>query len=543
VFECDECHKKLEIERPSGKRHFCSGCESVWNHKEYFRKSCGPLHDFFKDHVRPFADRYEPHGRLRFLKTTAQFFECLIKMGVTEPGKVLNTHVSAYAEALKHVNKKFQVQVAYLNVFFGKLEEEGLHPGPNPAAETVQVDEALIKCVLPVVAVDPARLQFIEPNTRICSRPGCRRFVPEGEYPKARKLLFCNAACEKRFLALRGRVKAQCEWPGCKTTFLSKPKTSSGQYLCRRHSSVNRTRAHDEQDCGPFSELLRFYFRIYNQGHYEHLAFARSEIRMFFKHLGRCRIDDIGDVRPHHVASFLKMRGGKSVARADYVKTMFDYLILTERYREGNPVLPRVMYKRGIKRGARPYDSETLELIWSLLKERGTTQARFAIAFGEECGQRISEVCGIRLCDVDQESRQIYIADSKNDWVGYVPYGVKTEKWLKAWNRERPSDCKHKYLLVNANGDPMRTGVLRNHLKGILCSRSAEDRGLESFHYHRLRHTNSTNLDRNGLPVEESRNLHRWGSDASPLVYIAPPPWEQDKRDYDAAMEQEPRGL
>jgi integrase len=222
---------------------------------------------------------------------------------------------------------------------------------------------------------------------------------------------------------------------------------------------------------------------------------------------------------------------------------MFDYLILTERYREGNPVLPRVMYKRGIKRGARPYDSETLELIWSLLKERGTTQARFAIAFGEECGQRISEVCGIRLCDVDQESRQIYIADSKNDWVGYVPYGVKTEKWLKAWNRERPSDCKHKYLLVNANGDPMRTGVLRNHLKGILCSRSAEDRGLESFHYHRLRHTNSTNLDRNGLPVEESRNLHRWGSDASPLVYIAPPPWEQDKRDYDAAMEQEPRGL
>ena len=94
--------------------------------------------------------------------------------------------------------------------------------------------------------------------------------------------------------------------------------------------------------------------------------------------------------------------------------------------------MSRVHYKRRRRVKARPYSEQDMAQIWTLLGERGTTQAKLIIAAGEDFGPRRIDICYIQRADIDFRQKLIRLVNSKSKLVGYVPFGPKTEHWLRA---------------------------------------------------------------------------------------------------------------
>lgn len=361
----------------------------------------------------------------------------------------------------------------------------------------------------------------IRPNEKACDGPGCRKMVPAGLYPYRQMRFFCSVKCKNR----RDRIQqqqmvAKCAY--CGKEVRRRLEQRGPFYCCNQHGPAHKAEQINREKCGPLFELFQRYCEEVVDVHYRGRAAARHVARTFLAFLNREGIGDIELVEPRVISRFIvERRKVTPNFSVDGVKAMFDHLTEIGLFHKPNPVR-RIHRTRRSKSEPRPFADEEMKRIWSWLEERGDTRAKLAVAFGEEFGPRGIEVCNIHLSDVDLRGRRIWIRNpTKNMKEGWAPFSDVSEQYLKKWLEERPK-CDHDYLLTNQRLEPMRTTSLRYLLNGILCRNrkpTFHQEGLEKFSFHRLRHSNTTKLRRNGVSLATNMKIHRWESPASVLGY------------------------
>lgn len=383
-------------------------------------------------------------------------------------------------------------------------------------------------------------IQKIKAGEKHCARPGCTKMVPAGSYMPWKQLFFCSRRCQSRHQRQLGKREVKCSYCG---KALKRPRSSkANQCFCslKERGTYIKERL-DRERCGPFLDLYRKYDEEFVEVHYRHPHYARSEVRRLFKSLCSQGVLDINQVIPSHIGKFLRERK-KTVQspRADYVKTMFDWLRENGIFNHDNPVRPRIHYTPIPQSDPRPYSTEEMQFIWKLLRMRGDIRSKAIIAMGEEVGLRGIELTRIHLSDVSLRSQTIRLRNpTKNMRATDVCFGEKTKNYLEAWLKERP-ECDHEFLFTNAYGDPLSGTTLRSLLNRVLCKKAVGRRevyevGLDKFDYHRLRHTNTTNLRRAGMSLAGNMKQHNWRNLSAALgyMYISP---EEQAEEYHKAM-------
>jgi integrase len=167
------------------------------------------------------------------------------------------------------------------------------------------------------------------------------------------------------------------------------------------------------------------------------------------------------------------------------IRLFFDWLIINGKRKAANPVIPKFHTQTQVTRLPRPYEAKELQLIRSLVEESGDLTLQLAIAIGEESGLRISEVCNLKISDVDLEKQHLFVGlPTKTRVERYAPFHTRTKNALIAWLNQRPA-ADHDFLLTGTGDIPLRKHTLRLRLNRLLCGPGKLDR----FSFHRLRHT------------------------------------------------------
>ncbi len=373
----------------------------------------------------------------------------------------------------------------------------------------------------------PGMRPLIRIESRPCSNPGCPGTVPERLCSSSSTLQFCTSLCESRYWYSHSKsVTVHCAY--CGEPLRRSPSEAEGLCFCAGHDKAYKSNLRDESECGGFRDLFRTYLEQSCIRHYENLYPVRSEIRQFLTFVDAQGIADIQAVTPATIRDFLAQRSGHA-RRADYVKTMFRWLIKTGRYQRENPVKSRVHYKRRRRVKARPYSEQDMARIETRLEECGITQAKLIIAMGGDFGPRRIDLCKIQRTHINFRQKLIWLVNSKSKQVGYVPFGSKTEHWLRIWLEERPKNLNHDFLLVNSRGGPMRWFSLTYLLKSVLLKKWGKEvraNGLDRFCFHRLRHTNTTKIQAKGIDPQTNMKVHGWAHEG--MVYHYSEPTEEE---------------
>ena len=373
----------------------------------------------------------------------------------------------------------------------------------------------------------PIPMRTVKAEELVCEAPGCGKFVPAGKYTIRKQRFFCDSRCRSRYIAQFNSQHVFCAC-GCGTEMLRCPSASSGLRFCKGHAGPYLQRQHDIELCGSFLPLFEKYDEEFASVHYVDPKGARLEVRLFLSMLLKLNVTDINKVTPSHISQFINLRKKtQKNPRADFISVFFGWLMELELFRNPNPVRPKIHYRPAVHNGPRPYEDDVMANIWNWLGQRGNTKAKALIAIGEESGPRGKETCNLRMEDLDLRGERIFIRNpTKTGQEGWSHYSTKTNHWLKEWLKERPK-CNHNFVFTNTLGDPLRVDAMRYQLKAILCKQSeyhSHEEGLDSFSYHRLRHTSATNLQRHGVDTQVNMEQHRWTDPDSVPGYAKPDP-------------------
>jgi len=216
---------------------------------------------------------------------------------------------------------------------------------------------------------------------------------------------------------------------------------------------------------------------------------VRCNLCAFFHYLRGRRIRKLSKVTPSVITAFLadlrKTRRKSAGKVAGNVSLLFDWLIVSGKLKTSNPVIRRFHSEKRITRLPRPYAKQEMALIRSLIEAGGDPALTLAVAIGEEAGLRISEVCNLRLDDVDIEGQSLFIRlPNKTNTERFAPFHNKTRDAYIEWLSHRPA-VGHDFLFTGRSGAPLRKWTLRTVLNRLLCGTDK----LDSFSFHRLRHT------------------------------------------------------
>jgi len=140
---------------------------------------------------------------------------------------------------------------------------------------------------------------------------------------------------------------------------------------------------------------------------------VRCNLSAFFHYLRRRRIRSLNMVTPKTISGCLtelQTRRTKSGGRVTgNVRLFFDWRIFTGKRRLLNPVIPKFHTSVTTTRLPRPYEPNEMEEIRTLAEQSGDIRLCLAIAIGEESGLLISEICNLRLHDVDLEKYRLFV--------------------------------------------------------------------------------------------------------------------------------------
>lgn len=130
-------------------------------------------------------------------------------------------------------------------------------------------------------------------------------------------------------------------------------------------------------------------------------------------------------------------------------------------------------------------------------------------------GLRASELCRLRLEDVDLQERLVFVRQGKGQKDRLVPFGPRAGAAILAYLREcRPA--KSGPLFLTSTGRRHTRGLL-----GLLVAGAGRRAGLTRLASpHRLRHSYATHLLRNGADIRHIQALLGHASLASTQVYL-----------------------
>lgn len=219
----------------------------------------------------------------------------------------------------------------------------------------------------------------------------------------------------------------------------------------------------------------------------------------------------------------LGMSSGTRMRRAATLSAFTQYLIYDGRIEatsrrlaipKRERLLPRVMTEGEIERLLDSCGGETSPEKQATKKTAIGLRDRAMIEMAYGCGLRASELCGLKISDIDKTGGVLYIR-GKGDKERLVPFvGAPRSIAQKYMDEARPillgkegdaSISKNNdYLFVSVNGRAMNRGELWNIVQkrgkraGIARSR---------LHPHVLRHSFATHLQRRGMDLRTLQEL------------------------------------
>jgi integrase len=297
--------------------------------------------------------------------------------------------------------------------------------------------------------------------------------------------------------------------------------------------------------CGVFQPLITEYLDGFAKYHYRSQRYVQSALVCFCEFLIDEGISDMELVTPKTITHFLAWgaKNGRSTnEHVSYVSTFMKWLVVEERRKAANPVVPDMHYAPPRRRQPRPFEEDQMQFIWKLLDERGTSLTRLVMALGEEGGIRLGEMTRIRLQDVDMVKQRIFIVlPNKGSRERYTFFHDKTSKYLKEWLAVRKPDCGHDLLLHNTLGGPSTVDTIHNAMCSVLLKQAKKgntvhEEGMDSWSTHRLRHTMASRLTSNGANASTVMAAGGWVT-AQAMAGYARVNDTAARRGYDEAME------
>jgi integrase len=295
------------------------------------------------------------------------------------------------------------------------------------------------------------------------------------------------------------------------------------KYCCRQHRLDHET----EEilgPTGPFRSLIGQYMATAAANYYKPgtLNGVRASLANFFRFVvSEEKIQSLDDIRASSITRFIAAERERGLTSRNYVghiSTLFNWLISEERYDRVNPVVPRIHNQRQAPAEARPYSDVDMHSLWNCVEASGKLELMSAFAIGEECGLRAGEVCNIRLSDIDWTAQTIFVRlPTKNNRIRTVPFHSKVKRYLTEWLAQRDPRCPSDHLLHNQARQPFNTMSLGCWFKRLF---SKDLPPMNSFTFHRLRHTWATRLMNNGMELAVLKVLGGWEKWNSMQRYI-----------------------
>lgn len=383
---------------------------------------------------------------------------------------------------------------------------------------------------------------YIGPNERRCEAPGCDSFLLEGRYRPHTKYFACSAKCYRK-RTLQGSILMTCDC-GCGTSFLRATRRDNLAFVSASHRIKYVREKYDKDSFGGFRHIVDQFFAENIPARYRNDRWIRQAIGPFFRFLSLHDVNSLADVTPQTVTEYLLWAKKNGVKNAGHnltgVSSFFHWCRFAGYRSAGNPVVPRYHYPPKTHKMPRPLSKEDLKLIWDLLHLRGHAQLRFALAAGEESGIRISEMCNLRVEDVDLDGQRFFIRlPNKTNTERWAFFSAKTKQYYIEWMAERDANCTHNYVLQNRLGDPCSTASLRKEFKRVLCKtydgEKNHELGVDKFSPHRLRHTMASNMLSAGADAATIMSAGGWKSFET-MSWYAKSDDEVARRGYDEAM-------
>lgn len=394
-----------------------------------------------------------------------------------------------------------------------------------------------------VVKTSPAGI-YIAQDERRCDGPQCENFLAPGLYSKTARVLTCSIRCANQ-REWKGTHNLTCDC-GCGLPFLGtkrKNNVSGLVFISLRHHANYVASKYMNDSCGPFLGLANEYFNGFALRHYRDIRTPRISLCPFFQFLNSIGIRDVGKVSPKTITAFLtwaRQAGIKSPAyNISKISTFFKWLIAEERYKGGNPVVGLIHNYARKRYQPRPLDEDELELAWKLILAHGDTRLRFAAATALEAGLRISEICHLRLSDVNIKRQTLFVRlPNKSNVERWAFFGDRTKQYYLELLAERAPDCSHDNLLLNDWGLPCKIPSLRYLFQKVLCKnhqgKIVNAVGFERWSTHRLRHNMATSLVRGGADIHTVMAAGGWASAEAMSMYVLVD-IEAARRGYDEA--------
>ncbi|PSH02814.1 MAG: hypothetical protein CXZ00_15565 [Acidobacteria bacterium] len=139
------------------------------------------------------------------------------------------------------------------------------------------------------------------------------------------------------------------------------------------------------------------------------------------------------------------------------------------------------------------------------------------LAIGEETGLRLGEVCNLRVQDINLEMQTVLVGlPNKTMRERTALFHEKTRKYFEAWMAERDPNCGHDFLLHNNRGGRCTQTTIHLEFRRVLCiwertgKTKANDTGLDTFNFHRLRHTMASRLVNGGADAAAIMSQGGW---------------------------------
>ncbi|HEY3994220.1 MAG TPA: tyrosine-type recombinase/integrase [Ktedonobacteraceae bacterium] len=115
-------------------------------------------------------------------------------------------------------------------------------------------------------------------------------------------------------------------------------------------------------------------------------------------------------------------------------------------------------------------------------------------------GMRVSELCGLRFCDIDWKSSMIYVF-GKGSKERKVPFGKVARQhlntYLQHW-RGQPDDPVNDSLFLNVFGNPVTRAGIQGIFQRLACRAGIKDKRVSA---HTCRHWFAVNAIKRGMPT------------------------------------------
>ncbi|MHA1561472.1 MAG: site-specific tyrosine recombinase/integron integrase [Promethearchaeota archaeon] len=131
---------------------------------------------------------------------------------------------------------------------------------------------------------------------------------------------------------------------------------------------------------------------------------------------------------------------------------------------------------------------------------------------------RISEICSLKMLDVDLEQNLIKVR-GKGNKERFIPIDLQTANLLKVQidNRSLMTSDKSSFLFVNKRGTQLKPRTIQQDIKNLKYLLGySEDKKLTP---HIFRHTGATHLRQNGMDISELQDILGHSSTNTTKIY------------------------